>query len=60
MTDQEKLDKLEKRVKQLEEIIFNLTYDNSVKQICVYKKADKYYIKISLHQYIHDYWEEPK
>ena len=58
MSDQEKIDKLEKQVKQLEDIVSNLTYNGATEQICVYKKADKYYIKIPLHQYIHDYYND--
>lgn len=60
MTDQEKLDKLEKRIKQLEYIIANLTYNGSTERICVYEKADNYYIQVPLHRYIHEYCNDFK
>lgn len=60
MSDKEKLDKLEKRVAQLEYIVANLTYSDSTKQICVYERADNYLIRVPLHRYIHEYCNDFK
>lgn len=59
MTDQEKLDKLEKRVKQMEDIILNLTCEGP-EGLHVYKKVDKYAVRVPLKEYIHYYCSDFK
>ena len=59
MSDQEKADKLEKRVKQLEDIILNLTCEGP-EELYVYKKVDMYAVKVPLKKYIHYYCDDFK
>lgn len=52
-TEKDKIYELENRIKQLEDIIFNLTCGCGIKGLYVYKKVDKYSVMVPLREYIH-------